>query len=398
MFFQQLKREILRFKSLSNNAQKLLISYFFVGMSYPLILTFVNAYIFKKHGDILTLSVYYLGYFAAVTATFFMNGFLLKKIPIKRLYFAGTLFMGISPLILVFYTHTAIYNYFIYGLIGGLGLGFHWANRNYFTQVETKSEERNYFQGFSFSADTITSVVIAFIAGWLLVLGVSYQALMFVAFIFLTAAGLFILKTHFPQPKIRQIRPKKASKNWKDIRLLQFGVGVGEGMGFFFVSLIILIYLGNEGVLGTLSSATSLLAASLIYIYGRKAKVEHRKTLMIVNLTVGIIFSLFLAVFFNNIALLLFVLTWGIVNNFFWLAVGPISMDAIDNEDDKKEDQYSYIFDMELLLNIGRATSIFIGLAIFFMWGQGISLRFAPLVLFLLQATITPKKLLNIKT
>jgi len=383
-------KEISRFRELSVKAQRLLISYFFVGLAAPLITTFTNAYIFKNQGSLRIFVIYYLGFFLAIPFTFVINGLLLRKVKIIYLYFFGTIMMAVSPLLLVFYNNYSFCGYFIYGIILGIGIGFHWGNRNYFNQIETESHERNYYFSVTFASDTTTAILISLLAGWLIVFGLDYKILMIVAFIFLFFAALLIITSSFSrQPDTNRLFIKNPSRGWIGIRALQIGIGIGEGITFFFGSLIILSKLGNEGILGTLSALTSLIAAVSLYIYGRKSKTSHQIPVYIYSLIFGFSVSLLYALFFNKLVIIFYVLLIGSIGNFIWLAANPLSMDALDRELKKGIDErYAYILDAEIFLNTGRCLSVLIGLLLFFYGRQDFSLRFSPMILYAFQLMI----------
>ena len=383
-------KEISRFRELSVRAQRLLISYFFVGLAAQLVGTFTNAYIFKTQGNLVIFAIYYLGFFLAIPFTFIINGLLLRKIKIIYLYFFGTIMLAVSPLLLVFYTNSSLFGYFIYGLIFGMGVGFHWGNRNYFNQIETESHERNYYFSITFASDTATTVLISFLAGWLIVFGLNYKILMVVALIFLIIAALLIATSSFSkQPDTKSLFVKNPSSGWIGIRALQLGIGLGEGITFFFASLIILSKLGNEGVLGTLSALTSLIAAISLYIYGRKSKTSHQIPVYVYSLIFGLFVSVFYALLFNRFVIISYVLLVGSIGNFIWLAANPLSMDALDRDLKKdKDERYAYILDAEIFLNIGRCISVLLSLLLFFYGQQDFALRFSPVILYGIQLII----------
>jgi len=385
-----LAAEINHFLLLSKKAQRLLISYFFVGLAGPLVGTFVNAYIFKNQGSLEVFVIYYLGFFFGIPLAFIFNGLLLRHFKITHLYFFGTVMLALGPLLLVFYSHFSLISYFLYGLILGTSVGFHWGNRNYFNQIETESHERSYYFSVTYASDTTTAIFTSFLAGWLIVFGLDYKVLMVVAFIFLFIAASLIFS--FPstrQPDTKKLFVKNPSSGWIGIRALQLGIGFGEGITFFFVSLIILSKLGTEGVLGTLSALTSIIAAVALYIFGRKSKTSHQKPVYFYSLLFGFFVSIFYALFFNKFIIISYVLLVGAIGNFVWLAANPLSMDALDRDlKEDRDERYAYILDAEIFLNIGRSLSIVISLLLFFYGRQDFALRFSPVILYLIQLVI----------
>ncbi len=381
--------EFLHFKTLPQKTQRLIISYFFMSVSYPILGTFMNAFIFKNTNNILVFILYFLGQFAGLTLAFFLNGLLLKKINIKYLYFVGTFLLGITTLLMVYFIGNSFWEFFVYGIIFGIGGGLHWGNRNYITLNETHEKNRNYFVGLNYSLDILTSVLISFIVGWLLVWGLSYQALMSLVFIFLFISGYIILKSDYESPSINRLEIKKSTKKWWAMRIFQTGIGISEGIIFFISSFLILSRIGNEGILGTLSSISSMLGAVFIYTFGRKTTKKHQLPTFIISLLVAILASTVFAIFFNSLSTVVYILISGLVLNFMWLVGGPLIMNQIDIESKKIEgEKYAYIFDGEAFLNVGRSFSLILSLFLIFFFGQDFFLRFSPLIMYSILAII----------
>lgn len=384
-----IRNESLHFKSLPQKAQNLIVSFFFMSVSYPILGTFMNAFIFKNTNNILVFILYFLGQFTGLTLAFFLNGILLKKINIKYLYFVGTFLLGIITLLMVFFVGHSFKEFFIYGIIFGIGGGLHWGNRNYITLNETHEKNRNYFVGLNYSLDILTSVMISFVVGWLLVWGLSYQALMSLVFIFLFISGYIILKSDYQSPSINRLEIKKPTKKWWAMRIFQTGIGISEGIIFFISSFLILSRIGNEGILGTLSSISSMLGAAFIYTFGRKTTKRHQLPIFIISLFVAILASTMFVIFFDSLSTLVYILISGLVLNFMWLVAGPLIMNQIDIESKKIEgEKYAYIFDGEAFLNVGRSFSLILSLFMIFFFGQDFFLRFSPLIMYSILAII----------
>jgi MFS transporter, YQGE family, putative transporter len=393
--FGLITKEISIFKSLPLKNRSLLLSYFLQGAATPLVGTFINAFIWRDKGDINSLIVYNLGSFISLPLGFIISGFWLKIIRINRLYFIGTILVGVNGLIIIFCSRFLNVNYIWYGLIYGLGSGFYWSARNYLTLTERNSESRNYLFSISYSLDTLTSILIPFLTGWFIVLtgkwfgfdfGGSYGVMIIVAFLLLLGSGLVILKNDFTQTVTTAVFLKKISGRWIKARTLSATLGMIEGITFFIPTLLILTNLGNEGILGSLTSVISILAALAIYIYGRNAKVRHQRPALVISILLGIIFSALFALVHNSISIILFLSANGVIVLFEWLTAFPIIANAIDREEnDKNNDRFAYVADNELFLNIGRYGSVAVlCLAhLYLSWDKAIQL--SPLILYGIQ-------------
>lgn len=378
-----INKEIDCFKKLSIQSQQLVISYFFYSLAYPILTTFSNAYIWRNNNQIIYLLYYRLGHFFMTPFAYLINGFFLRKYKINWLYLLGSLLLAISVILMIFFHNRSIISYVIIGLIFGLGTGFFWANRNYLISKSTTDKDRNYFYGLNFSINIFSYLMVSFFVGWLIVYGLSYAFLMMLVFFILLFSGLVILRVNYSSPKIKKIFISKITYFWLTRRLIVLGIGFVEGLNFFIPSILILKYLGNEGILGTLTAIASLISALAIYIFGRKSNSSNNKYFFIVTMCVGFILSSLLAYFFNKVVLLIYVLSNNLITIFLWSTFAPVLLNSIDYEIVKQENiRYSYLVDSELFLNSGRFLSALVCLLLIFFTNEYFALRFTPIFLY----------------
>ncbi len=384
-----IKNEFIHFKSLSQKAQGLIISFFFYGAAYPIINTFINSYIWRSNASFSTLTVYRLGHFLLIPIIFLINGFLLKKFKVVWLYFFGSLILALSSISVILFKINTIIDYFILGALYGIGFGFYWANRNYLTQQETNHASRNYFFGLSFSTTTIISLIITLASGWLIVFGLSYVALMIFAVTLLFIAGLKVFTSNYQTTNIGKLFITHPTEKWKIKRMIHLGIGLFEGSAYFLPSLLILKMIGNEGVLGTLTALASVFSAILIYIYGRKSETEKHRKYFKISIIFGLISSIILAYFFNWLAIVIYVLVNGLIISFTWLTAAPLIMNNIDVEIiNSEEKRFSYIFDGEIFINIGRSSAAVVCLILAMFISDNSALRYGSLILSCIQVLL----------
>ena len=390
-----LKNEINHFKSLPQKARDLLVSYFYFGATYPLIGTFINAFIWRKQGDIISLAFYNIGNTVALPISFYLNGLLLKRFKITHLYFIGALITALIPITVVFFPKSSVWSYLIFGLLFGTGYGLYWANRNYLTFKQTESHNRNYFLGLNFSLNMITGIVVPLIAGWfiflaskfnIISLSQSYQITILFAFVLLFLSGLMVVKDEYQSPSISHITIKKITKRWLAVRMLCVSIGVIEGISLFFPTLLILTKLGAENILGSFNALIALISSFLIYYYGRKALFHHQKPTLLTTVILGLIAAFIFGLFFNSLTTIIYLVINSLAIEFMWLTSGPLMMNIMD-EEKKIEGQNSYalIFDKELFLDLGRMLSFGILFIFITNFGQESALRFSPVFVYFLQ-------------
>jgi MFS family permease len=381
-----LKKEIEHIYSLPVKLRPLLASFFLYSTAYPIISVFINAYIWRNNSNLSSLVFFRTGQFFVVPLIFLINGLLLKKYKINSLYFFGSLIISISVFLTVFLQTKTLLGYFLIGGLLGMGAGFYWANRNYLTIKETDEQNRSYFFGLLFSYSTIIGLIVTFAVGWLIVFGLSYQLLISVAFVIIALSGSIVLKKTYHTPKIGKLFISQPTSTWQKKRLIHLGIGIVEGLSFFVPSLLILIMVGNEGILGTLTAVSSIFSAVLIYYYGRKSDMSYHKKYFILSVIFNLALSILLALFFQKYIIIFFSLFNGLVISFLWLTVSPLVMKNIDIDSyNRKESRFCYILDSEIFLNIGRVFGCFLCLSITFFAGDLFSLRFSPFILSIIQ-------------
>lgn len=348
----------------------------------------MNALIWRKQGDLESLAFYNIGNTIMLPLIFYINGLLLKKIRITQLFFIGALLTAIIPITIVFLPTSKSWYYLVFGFLFGIGYGFYWANRNYFTYKETASHNRNYFLGINFSLNTITGILVPMIIGWFIFLTprFGYQISLIIAFLLLFLAGAKVVNDKHENPEISRITIAKATKKWWAVRVLVISIGVIEGISFFFPTLLILTKIGAENALGSFYSFINIATALLIYFYGRKAGTSHQKPVLWTSVIIGFLAAAIFGLTFNTASTIFYIVVNYLTIAFMWLTSGPITMDIIDAEKKEKgQNTYSLIFDWELFLNLGRLLSFGLLFFIIYIFGQTAAIRFSPILVYTAQ-------------
>lgn len=392
------KKELSHYLSLPKVVKRLVISYSMRGFAYPIFSIFVNAFIWRVSQSILDVSIYNLASFIGLPLGFFVNGFILKKIKIKQSYFLGLALSMLSVLSVVFFTGSHWPSFLLYGTVYGFGCGLYWSCRNYLSFQETNDGGRNYFLSLISSIELLAQVIISFLAGWLIMSGetstwytpiMAYWFLIFVAGIFVWLAGFIVKNIEYRSPVVTKIWQPFVSRQWNTLRIVDFGIGLLEGIKFFLPTLLILYFLGREGVLGTITAIVSLLTILFFYIYGRLAKPQHRKKVFLLSLITHLVLAGFLALVHNGFNVIVYVLLSNLPQAFFWLTLEPWMLARMDKEiGENPEQKYFLVFDMELFLNMGRIVSVLGFLVIIFYLGTKMALQITPLILALIQIIV----------
>ncbi len=360
------RRESDHFMMMPETAKRLAISYFLRSAAYPLLSLFTSAYIWQTEKNILLLILYYIGNFLVLPPVFIANKWLLSRISLKKLYAASVVMTGMSSLMVVFYEVHTPWAFLGYGILYGLANGIYWANRNFLTLRHTTPETRSYFTGLQFTLSTVSGIVVPFIAGWLIVLmthraivpsvQTAYQVLVAAAFILLLIAGAVVrgISVHTPELLSRNNR-KPFSSSWKQARFLSLALGCADVPLYVLPSVLILTALGNEGVLGSISSGMAGATALITYIFGRKYRQRAFYPVFIGLLLSFIVSGTPLLFGISAFSVLWYVIVANLTDNLIWTANEPKIMDLMDEEVKRsKVSHYDVIIDREWFLNIGR--------------------------------------------
>ena len=192
MIFQtrikSIAREIKVFNGLKKGAIKLLFSNLLFEVAAPMLYIFSNAFFWYKSQDLKIIVLFNLFFYIFIPLSFFINGYLLKKINIKYLAASGLILQGFAMLFFMFDIEPNVLNTFIYSSIFGLFSGIYWANRNFMEFQTTNDDDRDYFYGVYLSGATIISIIFNSFYGNFLaregIFGVSKNSLYIIATIF----------------------------------------------------------------------------------------------------------------------------------------------------------------------------------------------------------------------
>ena len=353
---QRFKKELFHFIALPFTTRLLVVSFSLRNIAYPLIGMFTSAFIWKLSNDVTFLILYYIGNFAVLPIMFLFNAKLLRFIRLPTLYSIGTVLTGISALMVVFYRVKSPEAYFLYGVLYGIGNGIYWANRNFLTLKHTASAVRSYVTGLLFTQGTLASIAVPAVAGWLIVLSKSgYEILVVAAFLILVAAGLLVQFASFDTPVLRADRPQPYSPQWKRTRLYSVAIGAVDVPLYILPTVLVLLAIGNEAVLGTVTSVMAIVTAGVTYLFGRKQQTQHFFPSFVACIA---LFMLAGSSFFWGISMgtvLWYTVVTNIADNLIWTTLMPVLMDGQDEETQRSgHTHYDLIVDTEWRVNLGR--------------------------------------------
>jgi len=393
-------------KDFTRSAKILILTNLIYSFVFPVIDIFVASYIMRNSNDPSKVMFYQLAIYTGIPITFFINGFLLNKINIKRLFSFGMILSGVSMVFMMSLKDINYVGLVVAGLIMGMSFGFYWANRDYLVLATTSDKTRNFYYGLDTFFYTTTSVLVPVIIGWYLMKGhddtneginSGYKVVTAAVFIFTILASIVFHFGNYEKPKSEKFLYFKFNKLWN--KMLQLALLKGLAQGFIVTAPAILMmkFFHSEGALGTAQSVGAIIAATIMLVLGKLSKPKHRLFIFSFGLISFFIASLFNSLMFNATGAIIFIFLLLIARPILDIAYFPIQLKVIDVLSKiEKRNEFSYILNHEFGLFIGRfiGAGTFLGIAYF--GNVDIALKYALLIIGSLQllSIIVAKKLL----
>ncbi|MEO6346993.1 MAG: MFS transporter [Aquaticitalea sp.] len=382
-------------KDFSRSTKILILTNVIYAFVLPVIDIFVASYIMRNSNDPSKVIFYQMAIYTGIPITFFINGFLLNRINIKRLFSLGMLLSGVS---MVFMMSLKEINYFglvMAGLIMGMSFGLYWANRDYLVLATTKDRTRNFYYGLETFFYTIIASIVPVIIGWYLINGhgtsnegvnSGYKVVTTVVFGITILASIVFHFGTYAKPKSEKFLYFKFHKLWK--KMLQLAVLKGLAQGFIVTApaMLMMKFFHSEGTLGSAISIGAIIASVIMLILGKYSKPKDRLIIFSVGLICFFLASLFNGLLFNTTGVILFMFLLLIARPILDIAYFPIQLKVIDVLSKiENRNEFSYILNHEFGLFIGRFFGAGTFLVIAFFVNSEIALRYALLIIGTLQ-------------
>jgi len=396
------------FLSNPRDMRVLLITNMIYAFVLPVVDIFVSAYIMRFTNNDFTLVAYYqLAIYTGIPLTFFINGFLLKKIKIANLYSFGMLLSGISMLFMMTLDHLNFAGVVFSGLIMGASFGFFWANRDFLALDTTNDKNRNYYYGLETFFFTITSIIIPLIVGWFIISSKTlgwfgehraYQMITLCVFILTIISSIVIHREKFENPKQKKFLHFHFDRLWHKMLFLAGLKGLAQGYLVTAPAILIMYLIGDEGSLGTIQAISGIVTAIVLYLLGRFSKPEHRIYIFTVGLLIFVGGTMANAIMFSATGAIVFMLAMVLFRPLHDIAYFPIQMRVIDVLSRKeKRNEFAYIFNHEFGLFIGRVFGLVMFLLLTHYVSEVFALKYSLLIIALLQLISVPVAKMVIK-
>ena len=395
------------FKDFSRSAKILIATNVIYAFVLPVIDIFVASYIMRNSSDPAKVMFYQLAIYTGIPITFFINGYLLNKINIKRLFSLGMILSGVSMMFMMSLEEINYFGLVSAGLIMGMSFGFYWANRDYLVLSTTTDRARNFYYGFETFTYTLTAAIVPVIIGWYLISGngesneginAGYRVVTVVVFIITIIASIVFHFGKYEKPKSEKFLYFKFHKLWKKMLEMAFLKGMSQGFIVTAPAMLMMKFFNSEGVLGSALSIGALISAVIMLILGKYSKPKDRLIIFSIG-TIGFFFaSLVNGVMFDAVGVIIFVFLLLIARPILDIAYFPIQLKVIDILSKlENRNEFSYILNHEFGLFVGRFFGAGTFLAIAFYLDADIALRYALLIIGTIQllSIVIAKQLLK---
>ena len=121
-----LRKEYGLFKSCSRDMRILLLTNMVYAFVLPVIEIFVAAYVMRNSREVSKVVIYQLAIYTATPLAFLINGYLLGRTSVYRLYSLGMLLSGASMLVMMSSNVITPLDIAGSGLMMGISTGFFW--------------------------------------------------------------------------------------------------------------------------------------------------------------------------------------------------------------------------------------------------------------------------------
>ena len=383
------------FKDFTRSAKILILTNTIYAFVLPVIDIFVASYIMRNSNDPSKVILYQLAIYTGIPITFFINGYLLNSINIKRLFSLGMLLSGISMLFMMSLKEINYFGLIIAGLIMGMSFGLYWANRDYLVLATTKDRTRNFYYGLETFLYTIIASIVPVLIGLYLMNGnegggkvandgvnAAYKVITMIVFGITIIASIVFHFGKYEKPKSEKFLYFKFHKLWK--KMIQMSILKGLAQGFIVTApaMLMMKFFNSEGALGSAISIGAVIAAVIMLILGKISKPKHRLIIFSVGLICFFLASFFNGLLFNATGVIIFMFLLLIARPVLDIAYFPIQLKVIDVLSKiENRNEFSYILNHEFGLFIGRfiGASTFLLLAYFI--NADIALRYALLII-----------------
>lgn len=388
LFQRAFINEFKHFQKLNKQGQKFALSIFVYNIIHPIFFIFINAFLWRATQDFMAVALFNLAMFCTLPIGFYCNGRLLKHYSVKKLYFAGAVFRALFVATLIFFPMINQITILFFGLGFGFASGFFWSNKNLLTVELTSSSNRIYFSSLDFLSQTLSNIIIPAVIGWLLLFGPNtglytakqgYYGVAIALILLSFYLGSVIKKIRVSTPKVSDIILQNGTKHWNFARSITALLGIFSGVVTFLPALLILAYVGKEDALGVIQSLAAVITGIIMYMIARSFNTKYRVRMIGLSLIALFLSTLVIIFSFNATGIFIFIALMTIAQQILQVETNSVVLDLVDKENADQDGKYKYVFDLEMVLNVGRVTGIMFFVFYSKIFSPAFALQYTPL-------------------
>ena len=393
-FGGKLAREIWVFLACPHNMRILLITNLIYSFAMPVIYMFISTYVLRNTKSVSMVLVYQLASYTGIPFTFLINGWLLKRFQIRRLYALGMLLSGVSMTIMMLLPTLTVIGLVVAGLVMGMSFGLYWSNRDFLALSTTNNENRNYYYGLEAFFSIVIGMLVPVSVGWFLEASAhwsssenyGYHIVTAGVFIVALVASVVVHTGKFANPPLTRFIYFSFNRIWNRFLVMAVLKGLAQGYIITAPAMLVTRFVGKEGALGTAQSVGVLFSAILIYYIGRTARPVHRVLIFSLALTLFALGGVFNAIMFDATGVYIFMLCLVLAIPLLDFAYFPIQLQVIDTVSAiENRNQFAYLFNHEFGLYLGRFAGCGLFLVLAFQMSDVVALRYSLLIIGILQ-------------
>ncbi len=386
-----IRHELDLFHRLSSAARALYFSILSQSIAAPLLGgAFSISYLWRISSSLEAVFVFFLFLYAGIYSGMLLNGVLLRRLSVIRIYASGLLLQGLAMGALYLLPTTTPGLEILAGFGSGMFMGIYWGNRNVLMLTILRGADREYFSALEVLTTQLLSIVAPLAWGWFIALRSvrheavdQYPILMAVICVVLLTGTLQVWRARLDVPDLGpRLSPRFFPGLWA-IRAFCFVSGFGSFVFYTFPPLCTLRLLGMEGVLGTVQSVAAMLSALVVYLVngrGRPLTLPLFRASVVLFLLAGVV----LAIWFNTAGAVVFVLCCTIALPLMWSTINPMVYGALSAMSPTGQ-HYALICDREISLTAGRVVAGALLCLLVFLFSTDFVLRFGLIIVAVLQ-------------
>jgi len=413
----KIRKEIDHFRAFPKNFRFLLLANLCYAFVLPVIELFVGAYIVSSPGadipiaerkEFINLYLYYqMAVYTGIPLCFIINGYLLRKIRISKLYSFGLLLAGVSMTIMMMLGELSVGGVVGAGLVMGASYGFFWANRDFMSLDVTTDDNRNYYFSIGTIFYTLTWIIIPVSVGFFIAFGPEHEIysrkaayIGVTVFVFLVTilASFIINKASFQNPKGEKLLYFKFHKLWNKMILFSVTKGIMQGGIMIFPILLILSIIGGVEIFGAIVSVGQIVSAIVLYFIGRYTKPKHRLAIYVISIAFFTVAIGIHGILFSALGVILYNVLQYMAKPLHDVSYFPTEFRVIDVVSRiEGRNKFAYILNHEFTLYFGRISAILIVLITAYKVSAEFALRYALffIVIIMLLSILLGRSIIN---